>query len=77
MSRAPRSLQRDLVAARTSFQRELDGARVRIAKRLLADSESPLTEIAYDVGCASPQHFSTLFRRVTGVAPSTWRARSR
>jgi AraC-like DNA-binding protein len=42
---------------------------------LLADTDSALTEIAYDVGCASPQHFSTLFRRVSGVAPSTWRAR--
>lgn len=77
LSRAPRSLQRDLTAARTSFQRELDAARVRLAKRLLADTDSALTEIAYDVGCASPQHFSTVFRRVVGQSPSTWRARSR
>jgi AraC-like DNA-binding protein len=76
MSRAPRSLQRDLTASRTSFQRELDAARVRLARRLLQDSDSPLTEIAYDVGCASPQHFSKLFRRVVGVAPSAWRARN-
>ena len=73
MSRAPRSLQRDLAAAETSFQLELDTARVRLAQRLLRDTESPLTEIAYDVGCASPQHFSTVFRRVVGVAPSRWR----
>jgi AraC-like DNA-binding protein len=76
-SRAPRSLQRDLEAAGTTFQGELDAARVQLAKRLLADSESPLTEIAYDVGCASPQHFSTLFRRVTGETPSTWRTRQK
>lgn len=76
-SRAPRSLQRDLATAGTSFQRELDAARVRLAKRLLAESDSPLTEIAYDVGCASPQHFSTLFRRVAGMPPSAWRARMR
>jgi AraC-like DNA-binding protein len=75
MSRAPRSLQRDLLRAHTTFHRELDVARVRLAKRLLGESESPLTEIAYDVGCASPQHFSTLFRRVVGTPPSTWRAR--
>jgi AraC-like DNA-binding protein len=75
LSRAPRSLQRDLRDAATTFQRELDEARVRLARRLLADSDSPLTEIAYDVGCASPQHFSKLFRRVTGVPPSAWRSR--
>ncbi len=75
VSRAPRSLQRDLTDARTTFHRELDAARIRLAKRLLADSDSAVTEIAYDVGCASPQHFSTLFRRVTGKTPSAWRTR--
>ena len=73
LGRAARSLQRDLTGASTSFQEELDGARIRLAQRLLVESESPLTEIAYDVGCASPQHFSTLFRRVTNQAPSEWR----
>ncbi|HTR49537.1 MAG TPA: helix-turn-helix domain-containing protein [Kofleriaceae bacterium] len=75
-SRAPRSLQRDLAAVSSSFQHELDAARVRLAQRLLVESDSPLTEIAYDIGCASPQHFSTLFRRVVGCAPSTWRFRA-
>lgn len=75
VSRASRSLQRDLGAAGSSFQKELDAARIRLAKRLLADTDSPLTEIAYDVGCASPQHFSTLFRRLTKTTPSAWRAR--
>jgi AraC-like DNA-binding protein len=76
-SRAPRSLQRDLDAAGTTFQREIDAARIRLARRLLVETDSPLTEIAYDVGCASPQHFSTLFRRITGEAPSAVRARTR
>ena len=75
VSRAARSLQRDLTAARTTFHRELDGARIRLAKRLLVETDSAVTEIAYDVGCASPQHFSTLFRRVAGEPPSAWRAR--
>jgi AraC-like DNA-binding protein len=74
---APRSLQRALAKAGTTFQRELDAARVRCAQQLLATSDSTLTEIAYDVGCASPQHFSTVFRRVAGVTPSAWRARNR
>ena len=73
VSRAPRSLQRDLADSGTSFQAEVDAARVRLAKRLLADTDSPLTEIAYDIGCASPQHFSTLFKRVAGQTPSAYR----
>ena len=73
--RAPRSLQRDLRGAGSPFQRELDGARVRLAERLLVETASSLTEIAYDIGCASPQHFSALFRRVVGMPPSAWRAR--
>jgi AraC-like DNA-binding protein len=77
VSRAPRSLQRDLRDGGTSFQAELDAARVRLAKRLLVESDSSLTEIAYDVGCASPQHFSTLFRRVVGAPPSVWRVTAR
>ena len=77
VSRASRSLQRDLRDAETSFQDELDAARVRLAKRLLVESDSTLTEIAYDVGCASPQHFSTLFRRVVGATPSAWRLTAR
>jgi AraC-like DNA-binding protein len=77
LKRSTRSLQRDLRGANTSFQDELDAARVRLAQRLLAETESPLTEIAYDVGCASPQHFSTLFKRVTKQTPSAWRATRR
>jgi AraC-like DNA-binding protein len=77
VSRAPRSLQRDLRQARTSFQHELDFARIRLAQQLIDETESPLTEIAYDIGCASPQHFSTLFKRIAGVTPSAWRTRER
>jgi AraC-like DNA-binding protein len=75
IARAPRSLQRDLRAVNSSFQAELEEARVRRAKLLMARTEKSLTEIAYDIGCASPQHFSVLFRRRIGVTPSSWRAR--
>lgn len=77
IARAPRSLQRDLKEMRSSFQRELEAARVRRAKHLLVRTEASLTEIAYDVGCASPQHFSVLFRRLSGIPPSMWRERHR
>src|SRR5688572_1638778 len=44
VSRAPRSLQRDLGLARTTFQDEVDAARIRLARRLLIESDSALTE---------------------------------
>ena len=72
-----RTLQRRLGEAGTTFQLELVEARVRAAQRLLLDSDAPLTNIALDVGCASLQHFSALFRKATGESPSAWRARHR
>lgn len=71
-----RTLQRKLAEAGTTFQKELDAARVRVAQRLLVAHGATLTAVAYDVGCASPQHFSALFRRVVGEAPSKWRQRA-
>jgi AraC-like DNA-binding protein len=72
-----RSLQRELRRAGTSFRAELDSARLRSAERLLADTELKITSIAFEVGCASLQHFSALVRRLTGLTPSAWRAQLR
>lgn len=69
-----RTLQRRLRSADTSFLDELNAARVRAAQRLLLDSDEPVTTVALEVGCATPQHFSTLFRKLTGESPSQWRA---
>jgi AraC-like DNA-binding protein len=72
-----RSLQRKLQEHGATFQEEVAEARVRAAKRLLVGGTASLTAIALEVGCASPQHFSALFRRLTGESPSAWRARSK
>jgi AraC-like DNA-binding protein len=72
---SPRTLQQYLRRADTSFRRELRAARVRAAQQLLDAGETKLLSIALDVGCASSQHFSTLFRKETGCAPGQWRAR--
>jgi AraC-like DNA-binding protein len=71
-----RTLQRRLGEAGTSFQRELAHARIDAAKELL-ETRASLTAVAIDVGCASLQHFSCLFRKITGEPPSAWRARRR
>jgi AraC-like DNA-binding protein len=55
----------------------MSDARVRAAKRMLLDGDAPLTTIAIESGCASLQHFNTLFRKRTGQLPSAWRRRER
>jgi transcriptional regulator GlxA family with amidase domain len=46
---------------------------VRVAQQMLLETNYDLKRIAADVGCASLQHFSVLFRNLTGQAPSAWR----
>jgi AraC-like DNA-binding protein len=72
-----RTLQRKLGDAGTAFQLETTLARVRAAKRMLAESDAPLTTIALECGCASLQHFNALFRKREGIAPGAWRKRER
>jgi AraC-like DNA-binding protein len=74
---SPRCLQDDLRRLGTTFRQEVNTARVRAAETLLAGSDTKLSAIALEVGCASLQHFSTLFRKVTGHSPSEWRALQR
>ena len=77
LGQSPRTLQRRLRDDGTTFQLEHSGAQVRVAQRLLIDSDAKLESVASEVGCASLQNFSALFRRATGEAPSAWRARHR
>jgi AraC family transcriptional regulator len=43
------------------------------ARQLLRDNDRPLGEIAYSVGFSSQAHFTTQFRRATGVTPGRFR----
>ena len=73
----PRALQAQLHKDGSSFRRELNVARVELAKELLAGSDTKLSAIALDVGCGSLPHFSSLFRKEAGCSPSEWRKRYR
>jgi AraC-like DNA-binding protein len=77
LATSERTLQRRLAEAETTFVEEVALARIRVAKRLLLDSDAPLTRVALDVGCASLAHFSALFSKHMGQSPSAWRERSR
>ncbi|XXF81682.1 helix-turn-helix transcriptional regulator [Myxococcaceae bacterium GXIMD 01537] len=72
-----RTLQRRLKEAGTSFQAELNAVQVRTAQALLRETDMKLTAVAVEVGCASLQHFSSLFRKHVGESPSAWRERQR
>ncbi len=70
----PRSLQRELQRAGTSFSAELAEARVRAASELLLCSDEKIEVIARQVGCASSSQLSLIMRRSTGQTPAQFRA---
>ena len=47
--------------------------RMERAKRLLTETELPIAEIALRAGFSSQSHFTTSFRRLAGVTPSSFR----
>ena len=47
--------------------------RVERAKSLLADKRLPLAEVGLSVGFQNQSHFTTIFHRLTGVTPKTYR----
>lgn len=55
----------------------LRALRIEAAKRLLAESDLEVTQIAYAVGFEDSNHFSRAFRAAAGLPPSAFRARKR
>jgi AraC-like DNA-binding protein len=51
----------------------LTGKRMALARRLLADPNISISEIALSVGYATPSAFSATFRRIVGVTPRGFR----
>ncbi|AOM42721.1 4-hydroxyphenylacetate catabolism regulatory protein HpaA [Xenorhabdus hominickii] len=49
---------------------------LREAKRLLLFSDSPVFEIAYQLGFKDPAYFARFFNRLVGCSPSVWRERN-
>ncbi len=48
--------------------------RIEQAQALLAAQTLSIAEIARSVGFRTPSHFTTAFRRVTGITPSVYRS---
>lgn len=77
LAMAPRSLQRILGNAGTSFRGEVDRARWARASRRLALSDAPVTTIALELGFGSLQAFTDWCRSRIGESPSAYRRRHR
>jgi AraC family transcriptional regulator len=57
----------------TTPHQYLIGARLRLAVRMLLDTQLPVTRIAYDVGFQDLSNFVNTFRRVVGCSPGAYR----
>lgn len=51
--------------------------RIDQARRLIIEQHLTVTEVAHHVGFDDPAHFSRVFKRITGVAPSAYGAEAR
>jgi AraC-like DNA-binding protein len=47
------------------------------AKRLLAETDVPLSDIGLQVGCTDQSHFTALFRTHVALTPKAYRAHTR
>lgn len=50
--------------------------RIKRAQTLLKSNDTPITTIAMRLGFSSSQHFATVFRRLTGESPRSFRSSS-
>jgi AraC-like DNA-binding protein len=57
----------------TTPHQYLIGARIRLAVRMLLDTQRSVTDIAYDVGFEDLSNFVNTFRRVVGCSPGAYR----
>ncbi|UYO55162.1 AraC family transcriptional regulator [Rhodopseudomonas palustris] len=47
--------------------------RIAAAQELLLDANQPIIQIAIQVGFQTQAHFTTVFKKITGVTPAKWR----
>ena len=46
--------------------------RIRAAQKMLSNSDQSITEIAFNCGFCSSQHFASSFKKKTGYSPSAY-----
>ncbi|MGF1689277.1 helix-turn-helix transcriptional regulator [Photobacterium japonica] len=71
----PRTLQRRLASANTSFRQIKEHYLLETACRLMENHHYSLTAIAQEIGYANLAHFSRAFKKMTGFSPKCYRKR--
>lgn len=71
---SPRTLQRKLGEAGTSYQQLLDQVRRHLARRLLDATDLDTGEIAFLLGFEELNSFNRAFRQWEGETPTRWRS---
>jgi AraC-like DNA-binding protein len=73
---SPRTLQRRLTEARTSYQYILDTVRQEMACKLLSRTSMEPSEIAFYLGFEEVNSFHRAFCKWLGMTPTQWRAQA-
>lgn len=71
-----RTLQRELIKADSSYRSLLADVQFGVAKRLLRDTDMPVTDIALTLCYADVSVLTRAFTRWAGICPSDWRLAS-
>jgi AraC-like DNA-binding protein len=77
LATTPRTLQRRLSRAGTSFEMLCDDARREAAGNYLTDTTLSIREVTYLLGYSEPTAFHRAFKRWHGTTPESFRARHR
>jgi AraC-like DNA-binding protein len=72
---SPRTIQRRLEEAGTSYQQLVEDVRSALARQLLRDRARSIIDVAFELGYADLKGFYRAFKRWTGETPGEWRAR--
>jgi AraC-like DNA-binding protein len=77
VSVSPRQLQR-IFAERSGmgFRSYLTAVRMSAAADLLSASDTPIKNVAAQVGYLDASQFTKAFKRIHGISPMQWRART-
>jgi AraC-like DNA-binding protein len=70
---SPRTLQRRLTEAGTSYRKVMQNIRYNIAARMLRDSNARVIDVANSLGYEDPAHFTRFFHGIAGITPSLFR----
>ncbi|MBU4636772.1 AraC family transcriptional regulator GliR [Pseudomonas chlororaphis] len=77
LAMSPRTMQRQLQQAGTSYQQILDDLRQELAEHYLLHSDLPIQDISYYLGFTEPRSFHRTFKGRTGMTPGEFRQTQR